>query len=598
MTNDNGITRVNPVSSRLSPKGMAAIFSIFFLIYNLNLVPRPNSDAIPSELLPFSLIAHHTAYLDDYYQYYREKWQDPKGCYFLVPSGGHYLSVYPIVQSLIIAPAYLPVVSLLHLSYAPPAKIVLIAYVTGKIAASTIAALSAVAMYAVLVTIFGGGGMTLALTFAYGLGSTIWSQASQHLLQHGFSCLMVLCSLVFYLRAGGRRRFLFLSGLAAALAVAERYNNVFFAGILAAWVAAGFYRKPSAQIAFFASPFVLGSLLMWYNFHYFNNFSGGYEVSGIGAPLLAGLAGSLFSPSRGLFIYSPFLLASIAGMAIFIGTREYRRYPLLFGIAAAIVANIYLVSRWPSWWGGWCYGPRLLTEIVPLMILFIPFCRPIFHKSMVTRALFSISLAASIVIHAIGAFCYPNGMSNALPDNVDRDPSRLWNIAGNQIFVEARAGVYTEVFEDIFAKITGKASATQAEAPLPDSVMRASIIVGALPVRMHPGYSYRVRFSAVNRSATLWPSVARKDGAYGLFLGGYWEKNGDTVTRFDNKRTMLWDLRPGATWRGDLVVTAPSVPGSYLLGFDIFQAGNGWFHERGSTDSHLLVEVGNPPAPN
>ena len=217
---------------------------------------------------------------------------------------------------------------------------------------------------------------------------------------------------------------------------------------------------------------------MWYNFHYFNNFSGGYEVSGIGASLLAGLAGTLFSPSRGLFIYSPFLLASIAGMAIFIGTREYRRYPLLSGIAAAIVANIYLASRWPSWWGGWCYGPRLLTEIVPLMILFIPFCRPIFHKSMVTSALFSISLAASIGIHAIGAFCYPNGMSNALPDNVDRDPSRLWNITGNQIFVEARAGVYTEVFENIFAKITGKASATLASTPLPDSVMRASITVG------------------------------------------------------------------------------------------------------------------------
>ena len=240
MTNDNRITQMNPVSSRLSPKGMAAIFSIFFLIYNLNLVPRPNSDAIPSELLPFSLIAHHTAYLDDYYQYYREKWQDPKGCYFLVPSGGHYLSAYPIVQSLVIAPAYLPVVALLHLSYAPPAKIVLIAYVMGKIAASAIAAFSAVAMYAALITLFGGGGLTLALTFAYGLGSTIWSQASQHLLQHGFSCLMVLCSLVFYLRAAGRRRFLFLSGLAAALAVAERYNNVFFAGILAAWVAAGF----------------------------------------------------------------------------------------------------------------------------------------------------------------------------------------------------------------------------------------------------------------------------------------------------------------------------------------------------------------------
>ena len=32
-----------------------------------------------------------------------------------------------------------------------------------------------------------------------------------------------------------------------------------------------------------------------------------------------------------------------------------------------------LYTRWPCWWGGWCYGPRFFAETMPLLCLLAAF---------------------------------------------------------------------------------------------------------------------------------------------------------------------------------------------------------------------------------
>ena len=191
-----------------------------------------------------------------------------------------------------------------------------------------------------------------------------------------------------------------------------------------------------------------------------------------------------------------------------------------------VIANLLFVAKWSSWWGGWSYGPRLLTEIVPLLILFIPFVQGVFTRSKTLRTLFYCSIGVSIIIQGIGVFCYPKGMSNALPQNVDKVPSRLWSISNSQILVEAKAGLYTEIFDMIIGKLSGKATATTAAGPLPDSAVKARIAVSYVPTTMNMGFSYRVPFTVTNLSTCSWPALGQNDGSYGLSLSAYWINTG------------------------------------------------------------------------
>ena len=75
------------------------------------------------------------------------------------------------------------------------------------------------------------------------------------------------------------------------------------------------------------------------------------------------LYGTLASPSRGLFIFSPFLipvaLAVVSRLRSAIADRLVRL--TLLWIALHLIG----VALKPTWWGGHSFGPRLLTELMP-----------------------------------------------------------------------------------------------------------------------------------------------------------------------------------------------------------------------------------------
>lgn len=79
------------------------------------------------------------------------------------------------------------------------------------------------------------------------------------------------------------------------------------------------------------------------------------------------LYGILLSPSRGLFIFSPQLLLIFAGTLFF--WKRLIRLPLMILMIVWTVAIVVLVARWECWWGGHSYGPRLLTDPLPAVIL-------------------------------------------------------------------------------------------------------------------------------------------------------------------------------------------------------------------------------------
>jgi hypothetical protein len=140
----------------------------------------------------------------------------------------------------------------------------------------------------------------------------------------------------------------------------------------------------------------------------------------------AGLLGNLVSPSRGVLVFVPFLL-----FVVYLLIRYWRSVSTRLALLslAAILMHVVLASSFPIWWGGFSFGPRLLTDAVPwfvlLAIIGLKAALPILRgPEFVAGALL---LALSIGINGRGAMSEATAMWNVRPASVDDHPERLWD---------------------------------------------------------------------------------------------------------------------------------------------------------------------------
>jgi len=133
------------------------------------------------------------------------------------------------------------------------------------------------------------------------------------------------------------------------------------------------------------------------------------RVHGIGGGALSGkpLVGSLgllFSPSRGLLVFSPWLIVLLPGLWRSCRSKDPFRFALLLGVFTTFLLN----ACYADWWGGDSWGPRRLQELLPILLLLgLPsrFDRsPSF--SLPSRPLVTALLAISITVQALGTFVY------------------------------------------------------------------------------------------------------------------------------------------------------------------------------------------------
>jgi len=80
--------------------------------------------------------------------------------------------------------------------------------------------------------------------------------------------------------------------------------------------------------------------------------------------------GNLFSPSRGLFIFSPFLLIFFLNIKTFYNILKRDKTLLIF--LFLIVLHLIVISKFPHWWGGFSYGSRLMIDVlISIYLLFL-----------------------------------------------------------------------------------------------------------------------------------------------------------------------------------------------------------------------------------
>ena len=115
--------------------------------------------------------------------------------------------------------------------------------------------------------------------------------------------------------------------------------------------------------------FVAGLALLLYNYLRFGDpLQSGYSSAQNKFTLeflRRDIADSLFTPQRGLFTFNPVLLAAIPGWFVFF-RKKTPEAVLLLGIFALWLP---FMASWVSYQGGWAWGNRLLTLIVPLVMV-------------------------------------------------------------------------------------------------------------------------------------------------------------------------------------------------------------------------------------
>ena len=164
-------------------------------------------------------------------------------------------------------------------------------------------------------------------------------------------------------------------------------------------------------------------LLVTYNLVTTGNVAGGYSTIGnlgfFQYDMLHGVLGLLFSPARGLFVFTPFLLFLPFILRKAIRDPETGNLTLLLLLAIAVQLCCYARLDWR---GGSAWGPRWLTEILPLAVWMM--APGVSSMGRTGLAGFTLAIGASIAIQAIGAFWYTGSSDEAIM-SVAGDPNPM-----------------------------------------------------------------------------------------------------------------------------------------------------------------------------
>jgi hypothetical protein len=380
------------------------------LVYNANRRAISAGDAFPSRYLPFAIWRYHSLLLDPVAKLTAQG-RDDTAFWMLPMPGGHFISLYPVVLPVLLAPLYLPAAGYLHLRGWTDGRLDHMARVMEKLSASLVAALSASLLY-LLLRRRAAAPIALLLTLAYAFGTTTWVIGSQALWQHGMAELLVIGVLLLLTAPCTAPRAL-AAGLLCGLIAGNRPPDVVLAAVLGAYGLFWAGRRAALLAAAAALP---AALVLLYNLGVADHLAGGYgrvgKASFLQHGLLSGLGGLLFSPTRGLFVFSPFLLfLALAWRHLPRGIGKRGERGLSLAMSAGVVLQVLLYAM-TDWRSGVSWGPRFLTDLLPLLVwMLVPVVAALRGLG---RVCFLLAVGAAVAIEAIGAFWYTGATDSAI----------------------------------------------------------------------------------------------------------------------------------------------------------------------------------------
>lgn len=515
-------------------------------------------DTLAASLIPFELWQGEGYYLDEHARHV-----PPEIRYSMTHSKtGRWVSTYPIVTPLLATPFYFPAgiwdgFGPQHPEWGPLIRILM-----EKGVASLIAALSVLLVY-LAARRQASAQAALWAAVAYAFATPVWSISSQALWQHGPSQLLLALALYLLapaegagsdaVPAAGPGRLLLL-GLIAGLLTANRPQDLFYSAALL-WIVVS--RHGRRAWPFLLPAAAVAALLVTYNLTYFSTPFGGYAdyrtPQGMGLrpswPDPGALAGLLVS-NRGLLTFCPFLLALFAMPG---GGRRQRNEKLAWGLAWG--ATVLLFASFPGWSGGHTYGPRYLSDGLPLLAVWLALAIDRLRSGW-SRALVAAAIIYSIGLQAIGAYYFPGGGSAD-------DRRGFWTVEDSGPVLALASGPQTPYF------LSYLAPSVAAEDSLPPPDARAAMRwLETPPASLQAGDAEPFSVSLTHEGSRSWSSLGGPFGEGAVRLLARWQPAGAPPGTPPVAQTDDWlarRLKPGATATRTLRVPAPFEPGRYRL---------------------------------
>ena len=281
------------------------------------------------------------------------------------------------------------------------------------------------------------------LAVVYWFGTSLASTCGTALWSHNFAVLFALAAIYCVLqeqREPGRLRWISI-GICLFLSYLCRPNMALLAPALLLFYFSfrrGSAVKAGAVIGMLLLGFIAFSLHEYSQIlpdYYLPQRLGNYEINqfpdGLNIPqsgyFLTAVFGNLFSPARGLFVFSPFILFSWCLSSSSAKTFKVNRSWLWVGVAWP-VAHLITISLYPLWWAGHSFGSRLMVDVLPGLFLLSLCCRPprgIWR--IVGTVLFAISAVFAVVVNSIQGLNNPYTAAWNGSPNIDRYPQYLFD---------------------------------------------------------------------------------------------------------------------------------------------------------------------------
>ena len=222
-------------------------------------------------------------------------------------------------------------------------------------------------------------GWALTLTLVFAFGTPLFSTASRPYWNHTWAVFFLSLGLYCLLAPQTRRRLLRDACGATALSWAFFCRPTLAISVLAATALVVATRRrrllPLALVGGGWAALYVGFSVVVFGKPlptYFNTpqaSSGRLEVERLLGFHLEGALGSLFSPARGLFFFTPILLLILLVLAWAWRVLDRPRRRLALAGLAVLVAHWHTVSSFDFWWGGASFGPRYFTDVLPWFLL-------------------------------------------------------------------------------------------------------------------------------------------------------------------------------------------------------------------------------------
>jgi hypothetical protein len=206
----------------------------------------------------------------------------------------------------------------------------------------------------------------------YAFGSGTYTISSRSLWQHTTGQFILSLSILLLLYSLKKPKLIMWQGLLMGILVLIRFTNIVVAIPIAFYVFLK-YRKEFLKFVALTIPAVL--FLAIYNYKLFGSiFVEGYQLGDtieFSTPFFLGATGLLLSPGKGLLFSTPvFLLGFYEIFKNIIKKNKLNWDHLLITLGISFLFGFILSSKWRAWDGADSFGPRLLTDLLPIIALF------------------------------------------------------------------------------------------------------------------------------------------------------------------------------------------------------------------------------------